>query len=593
MIQEKQAVYNGIAMRLQTQDPAVYSLFQGDQWTTRLEIGFTALFAAIAAGLLVLLIALTLIILKLGFLLLLVAGPFFLIVGVHPGFGRVVAIRWFEMLVGVLLKQVAVALVLSVLLYCYSLIMSTTDQELPWATQDHDDLARHRGGVHLQEAVPAPVLLGRLRHARRQRAGRDLVARVGLRVPPGVRHGGGHRLARRGRVPRVPVGAPHRGRWHGSRRRDRDRRRRGRRPRHLHGRDVGRADGRQPLRRAAVAGRRGRHRTHGAAAAAADQRRPADRERRFGGLGQGRRRGGWRLARPGAAACPHHRPDARRAHAATPGDAVRAEAIGDAAALGDADGVDAAGTDAVDAGARTAVLVAVPPSAPVAEPAMELSPGKQRLLFVVVVIGLVALGIFVIRGRNDGNAAAPAATPTPTATKSGPATSEATTGASAPASSPAASLAGATPPATAGGANIYQWLPFTQSDLSAAAKTTLAFANVYANTSYTETNAAYAGKLAGLTTTQEAATLENDFETAGIRTTRIDGQAGRHRNPDDRRRSTRSARPRPPASITFDVTIAQQARLDLGHDQQHTGVHHHHCLDGRPAGRSATSSYPR
>ncbi|HEY5397262.1 MAG TPA: hypothetical protein VIL16_17895, partial [Trebonia sp.] len=47
--------------------------------------------------------------------------------------GRVVAIRWFEMLVGVLLKQVAVALVLSILLYCYSLIMSTTDQQLPWA----------------------------------------------------------------------------------------------------------------------------------------------------------------------------------------------------------------------------------------------------------------------------------------------------------------------------------------------------------------------------------------------------------------------------------------------------------------------------
>jgi hypothetical protein len=133
LTQEKQAVYNGIAMRLQTQNPAVYSLFQGDQWTTRLEIGFTALFAAVAAGLLVLLIALTLIILKLGFLLLLVAGPFFLIVGVHPGFGRVVAIRWFEMLVGVLLKQVAIALVLSVLLYCYSLIMGTPDQELPWA----------------------------------------------------------------------------------------------------------------------------------------------------------------------------------------------------------------------------------------------------------------------------------------------------------------------------------------------------------------------------------------------------------------------------------------------------------------------------
>jgi hypothetical protein len=133
LYQAKQATYTGIAMQLQQTNPAVYSLFQGDQWTTRLEIGFEALFAAVAAGLLVLLIALTLIILKLGFLLLLVAGPFFLIIGIHPGFGRVVAIRWFEMLVGVLMKQVAVALTLSVLLYCYSLIMGTTDQVLPWA----------------------------------------------------------------------------------------------------------------------------------------------------------------------------------------------------------------------------------------------------------------------------------------------------------------------------------------------------------------------------------------------------------------------------------------------------------------------------
>jgi hypothetical protein len=132
LTQAKQAVYSGISKNLQTQNPAAYALFQGNQWTTRLEIAFFALFAAVAAGLLVLLIALTLIILKLGFLLLLVAGPFFLIVGVHPGFGRVIAIRWFEMLVGVLLKQVAVALVLSILLYCYTLIMGQPDQVLPW-----------------------------------------------------------------------------------------------------------------------------------------------------------------------------------------------------------------------------------------------------------------------------------------------------------------------------------------------------------------------------------------------------------------------------------------------------------------------------
>jgi TrbL/VirB6 plasmid conjugal transfer protein len=133
LIQAKQATYNGIAVSIQQKDPGIYPLFQGKQWTTRLEIAFAALFAAAIAGVLVLLIAVTLILLKLGFLLLLVVGPFFLLIGTHPGFGRVVALRWFEMLVGVLLKQAAVALVLSVLLYAYSLIMGTSDSVLPWA----------------------------------------------------------------------------------------------------------------------------------------------------------------------------------------------------------------------------------------------------------------------------------------------------------------------------------------------------------------------------------------------------------------------------------------------------------------------------
>jgi hypothetical protein len=133
LIQAKQATYSGIANSLQQNDPGIYPLFQGKQWTTRMEIAFAALFAAAVAGILILLIAVTLILLKLGFLLLLIVGPFFLLIGTHPGFGRVVALRWFEMLVGVLLKQAAVAMVLSVLLYSYALIMGTSDAVLPWA----------------------------------------------------------------------------------------------------------------------------------------------------------------------------------------------------------------------------------------------------------------------------------------------------------------------------------------------------------------------------------------------------------------------------------------------------------------------------
>ena len=207
LIQAKQDTYTGIATSIQQNDPAIYPLFQGNQWTTRLEIAFAAMFAALVAGLLILLIALTLIVLKLGFLLLLVAGPFFLIIGIHPGFGRVIAIRWFEMLVGVLMKQVAIAIVLSVLLYCYSLIMGTSDTGPALGAEDPDDRAGHGGRVHLPQALQPPVLRRRLRHDRIDRAGRVQPARGGFHVPPvhaGRRHRG---RPRGGGLPGRPVGA--------------------------------------------------------------------------------------------------------------------------------------------------------------------------------------------------------------------------------------------------------------------------------------------------------------------------------------------------------------------------------------------------
>jgi len=190
---------------------------------------------------------------------------------------------------------------------------------------------------------------------------------------------------------------------------------------------------------------------------------------------------------------------------------------------------------------------------------MDFTPGQRRLLFVVVVIALVGLGIFVIHGRNDGNAAAPAGTPT--ATKSGSAATAAATSSSPAASSPASSPSAATPAATATGANIYQWLPFTQSDLNAAAKDALSFADVYANTSYTETKAAYTGKLAGLTTTQEAATLVSDFASPEIADTRTtDKQVATGTPTIDSINSFGPEAPEPagPPSITFEVTIAQK-----------------------------------
>lgn len=114
------------------QNTPIFFLFQGKDWTNRLGIAIGALMAAMVAGLLIFLVAVSLLVLKVGFLLLLILAPVFLLLGVHPGSGRIIAMRWVEMLVGTLLRQAVLALVLSVLVYGYALIISTP---MPWGMQ--------------------------------------------------------------------------------------------------------------------------------------------------------------------------------------------------------------------------------------------------------------------------------------------------------------------------------------------------------------------------------------------------------------------------------------------------------------------------
>lgn len=181
---------------------------------------------------------------------------------------------------------------------------------------------------------------------------------------------------------------------------------------------------------------------------------------------------------------------------------------------------------------------------------MDLSAGQQKALFAVVVVVLAGLGVFLLAPHGSHPHASPSASARPSASAAG-------------AGSPSAAAV----PSPAGSTNIYQWLPFTESDLSTAAKTTLAFANVYANTSYTETKASYAGKLAGLTTAQEAATLVSDFASPEIAATRTADKQVATGTPTIA--SISSFGPEPPEppgapSITFAVTIAQKLASTTG-----------------------------
>ncbi len=143
---------------------------------------------------------------------------------------------------------------------------------------------------------------------------------------------------------------------------------------------------------------------------------------------------------------------------------------------------------------------------------MELSSGQQRLLFVVVVLALAALGIYLVGPGSHHGAAAP---PSASATSAGPTQAASTAPAIQPATTPATSAT------SGGGADIYQWLPFTQQDLTEAAQATLDFAADYDTYSYTETDKAYIGKMASVVTGELAAALKNAYDlpaAASVRT---------------------------------------------------------------------------
>lgn len=166
---------------------------------------------------------------------------------------------------------------------------------------------------------------------------------------------------------------------------------------------------------------------------------------------------------------------------------------------------------------------------------MELSSGQRRLLFVVIVLVLAGLGAYLI-GDRHGSAAPPPAKPSANA-------------------APAASTPATTPATTngSGGVDIYQWLPFTQQDLTEAARTTVAFAADYETWTYTEPAQAYAAKMAGVVTSELAASLENTYATPGVA-----AQRSSQKQISTSSGTIASIQSFGSGSITFVVDIAQQ-----------------------------------
>jgi hypothetical protein len=190
-----------------------------------------------------------------------------------------------------------------------------------------------------------------------------------------------------------------------------------------------------------------------------------------------------------------------------------------------------------------------------------------------IVIAVVAVVLVVVMVRVAAAIAAPArlsAPPPhrPLSRAAATASSQARRAAPSPAASASAATTSPSPPLTGSPAavNIYQWLPFTPAGLAAAARAVTAFAHYYATYTYTESPAAYAGRMKGLVTPELAAALARGYAAPGMAQQRRQAkqsQTGRGRITELRAFGN--------SSITFLVTVTQNVTGRGGTTRMSTG----------------------
>jgi hypothetical protein len=181
---------------------------------------------------------------------------------------------------------------------------------------------------------------------------------------------------------------------------------------------------------------------------------------------------------------------------------------------------------------------------------MELTPGQRKAAFVLIVLALAALGIFLVR---PGARSAAAGRPATASAAASPPASPALAATQPPAANPAPATAPNPVPSAAAKANIYQWLPFTPSELARAAVVATRFGALYDTFSYTESAKNYTAKMRNVISGQLAGTLARAYATPGVAAPRA-----RLKQVSVGSASITSLRAFGSASITFIIAIQQK-----------------------------------
>ncbi|MBB6170732.1 hypothetical protein HNR23_000792 [Nocardiopsis mwathae] len=132
VMEMKQKKYEEIAGEVEEESRGVYAILSGERPEARLAIAILALVASVSAGTLVFAVALAVIVLQVVFTLMILVSPFFFLLGVHPGGGRILLMRWVEITLGVLIKQIIAQFLLILIVGLFATVLESA---LPWGAQ--------------------------------------------------------------------------------------------------------------------------------------------------------------------------------------------------------------------------------------------------------------------------------------------------------------------------------------------------------------------------------------------------------------------------------------------------------------------------
>ena len=174
---------------------------------------------------------------------------------------------------------------------------------------------------------------------------------------------------------------------------------------------------------------------------------------------------------------------------------------------------------------------------------MDLTAAQRKAVFALIVVVLAGLGVYLFAPGTRGSGS-PAAAPSPS--QHAPAS---------PTPSPTAPTAGPVPLAagTPSAPDIYQWLPFTPSELATAASVTTEFSDGYGTWSYSQNARAYVNAMRNLITPGLSQLLAQDYSAPGVASQRT-----RKKQVSTGSAVINSLRAFGPSSITFVVTISQE-----------------------------------